>query len=146
METDTHTTAGTSLPGDSRAQEALGAARNSIRLYGGLGALALLAVVAVAGSGHTVNTFMGVRAVLLPVAAVLLHRLATAASRGSRRAYERVRALTLILPVAIVGVDLIPGICPPWYAVTQAVCMVPVVRAAVLLRGRAPRAAFTKGR
>ncbi|MFE7108232.1 hypothetical protein ACFU98_23745 [Streptomyces sp. NPDC057575] len=90
------------------------------------------------------NTFMWVRAVLLPLIAVLVHRLAVAAPRGSRRAFERMSAVAVILPIAIISVDLIPGVCPPWYAVTQAVCMLPVIRVVFITRGSALRAVFPK--
>jgi hypothetical protein len=43
------------------------------------------------------------------------------------------------MPVAIVGVDLIPGVCPRWYAGLRAARMVPVVVAAVLIRAAASR-------
>ncbi|MGW1839735.1 hypothetical protein [Streptomyces sp. NPDC002067] len=146
METNAHSTAGAALLDTPRAQGAFGTAKSSVKVYGLLSAAALLAVVAVSISGHTVNTFMWVRAVLLPVVAVLIHRMTGSASRGSRRAFERVRALAVIMPIAIIGVDLIPGVCPPWYAVMQTVCMLPVIRVAFLTRGSALRAAFPKGR
>jgi hypothetical protein len=144
--TDNTTTTGPAPVGDPRTREALGRVRNGFKLYGALGATALLAVVAVAGSGHPVNTFMWVRAVLLPVTSVLLYRMAVAASLGSRRAFERMSSVALVMPIAIIGVDLIPGICPPWYAVVQTVCMLPVVRVAFLARGTALRAAFPRNR
>jgi hypothetical protein len=121
-----------------------GTAKNSIKVYGALSAVALLAVIAVSSSGHMVNTFMWVRAVLLPVVAVLIHRTTVSASRGSRRAFERVKALAVIMPIAITGIDLIPGVCPPWYAVMQVVCMLPIIRVAFITRGAALRAAFPK--
>ncbi|MFI1676935.1 hypothetical protein [Streptomyces sp. NPDC020607] len=124
-------------------REAFTRVENSIKVcikgYVALSAVALLAVVAVAGAGHQVNTFMWVRAVLLPVVAVLMHRMTVAASRGSRRAFERVRTLAVVMPIAIIAVDLIPGVCPPWYTVTQTVCMLPVIRVAFLIRGPASR-------
>lgn len=126
---------------DPRVQRALAAVRTSITVYGALGVAALAAVVVVASSGQPVSTFMGVRAVLLPVVAVLVHRLAVAGSRGSRRAFERLSTLAVLMPVAIVGVDLVPGVCPPWYAVMQVVCMAPVVRVAFLTRGSVLRPA-----
>ncbi|WLQ34373.1 hypothetical protein P8A18_13405 [Streptomyces castrisilvae] len=126
------------------ARQALDAARNSIGLYGVLGAAALVAVAAVAATGHTVNTFMWVRAALLPVIAYVVLRVLAAAARGSRRAFERVSALAVIMPVAIIGVDLIPGVCPPWYAVVQTLCVLPVIRVAFLTRGAALKSAFPK--
>lgn len=123
-----------------RVQEAFAALRRSTAVYGALSALALIAVASVAAEGHTVTTFMWVRAVLLPVVALLVHRLAASASRGSGRAVERVRAVTTVMPVAIIGIDLIPGVCPPWHAAMQALCMLPVIRAALLTRFSVPRA------
>ncbi|GGL95188.1 hypothetical protein GCM10010129_43780 [Streptomyces fumigatiscleroticus] len=146
METDTHTTTAAELLDDPRTRRAFNTAKTSVKVYGALSAAALLAVIAVSVSGHRVNTFMWVRAVLLPVVAVLIHRMTGSASRGSRRAFERVRTLAVIMPVAIIGVDLIPGVCPPWYAVTQVVCVLPVVRVAFVTRGSALRTAFPKGR
>lgn len=127
-------------------RRAFGTTKSSIKVYGALSAVALVAVIVVSGSGHTVNTFMWVRAVLLPVVAVLIHRMAVSASGGSRRAFERLSALAVIMPIAIIGVDLIPGVCPPWYAVMQVVCMLPVIRVAFLTRGSALRAAFPRSR
>ncbi|MCT2545630.1 hypothetical protein OHU11_21070 [Streptomyces sp. NBC_00257] len=143
---DRNTTTGPAPSDDPRTREALDKAQNGFKLYGALGATALLALVAVAGSGHPVNTFMWVRAALLPLIAVLLHRMTVSASRGSRRAFERVSSAAVVMPIAIVGVDLIPGVCPLWYAVAQTVCMLPVVRIAFLTRSSALRAAFPKTR
>lgn len=89
---------------------------------------------------------MWVRAVLLPVIAVPVHRLAVSASRGSRRAFERVSAVAVVMPIAIIGIDLIPGVCPWWYAVLQTVCVLPVIRVALITRGSALRAALPESR
>ncbi|MCH0556488.1 hypothetical protein [Streptomyces sp. MUM 16J] len=145
METNKHTTEA-ALLNNPRTQEAFDTAKNSVKVYGALSAVALLAVIVVSSSGHMVNTFMWVRAVLLPVVAVLIYRMTVSASRGSRRAFERVSALAVIMPTAIIGVDLIPGVCPPWYAVMQAVCVLPIIRVAFITWGSALRAAFPKSR
>jgi hypothetical protein len=60
--------------------------------------------IATAATGHDVSVIMRVRSVLLPMAAVVLYRLTVA---GSPRATERARALTVIMPIAVVSVDLI---------------------------------------
>ncbi|MFI0901660.1 hypothetical protein [Streptomyces sp. NPDC020983] len=145
METNAHSTADASLLDNPRSHGAFDTAKNSIKVYGALSAVALLAVIAVSISGHTVNTFMWVRAVLLPVVAVLIYRMTGSASRGSRRAFERVRALAVIMPIAIIGIELIPGVCPPWYAVMQAICVLPIIRVAFITRGSVLRAAFPNG-
>lgn len=146
METKTHTTTDPALLNTPAVQGALATAKRSIRLYGALGAVALAVVVAVTGSGHPVNGFMWVRAVLLPLISLLIHRIAGSAAGGSGRAFERLSGLTVVMPIAIIGVDFIPGVCPPWYAVMQTVCMLPVIRVAFLTRGAALRAAFPQGR
>jgi hypothetical protein len=146
METNTHTTTEAVLLNDRRILKAFGTARNSIKVYGALSAVALLMVIVMSSSGHLVNTFMWVRAVLLPVVALLIYRMTVSSSRGSRRAFERVSALALIMPIAIIGVDLIPGVCPPWYAVMQVVCMLPIIRLAFVTRSSALRSAFPKAR
>jgi cytochrome bd-type quinol oxidase subunit 2 len=127
-----------------RTLRAFTLAKRCIMVYGALTALALVAVIVAASGDHLVNTFMWVRAALLPGIAVLLYWMTVSASRGSRRAFERVRTLAVIMPIAIVGIDLIPGVCPPWYAVMQAICMLPVVALALITRGSALRAAFPK--
>jgi hypothetical protein len=55
---------------------------------------------------------------------------------------QRLRLLTTVLPVAIVGVDLIPGVCPTWYAALQAVSALALVPIAFLTRLPEIRAAF----
>ncbi|MFC9589420.1 hypothetical protein ACFTUC_06445 [Streptomyces sp. NPDC056944] len=152
METEANTPPTTAPFGSSTAvplaspltRRAFATARTSVKIYGALAVLSLLAVVVVAGTGHRVNTFMGVRAVLLPLVAVLVHRLTASAAAGSRQAFARVRTLAVVLPVAVVGVDLIPGVCPPWYAAMQTVCVLPLVRLAFLTRGSALRTAFPR--
>ena len=144
MDTNTLAATDAALLNSPRTQHAFTTAKLSITVYGALTALGLVAVIVAASSGYPVNTFMWVRAVLLPAVAVLLYRMTVSASRGSRRAFERVRTLAILMPIAIVGIDLIPGVCPPWYAVMQAVCMLPIVSVAFITRRSALGAAFAK--
>ncbi|MFF1561856.1 hypothetical protein [Streptomyces sp. NPDC058279] len=127
-------------------QAAFGATRVGVKVYGAVTAAALVVVIAVAGTGHMVNPFMWVRAILLPLIAVLLHRLSVSASQGSRRSYERLRGISVVFPIAIVGVDLIPGVCPWWYAAMQTLCVLPVIRVAFTMRGTTLRTAFPRTR
>ncbi|MFF4371345.1 hypothetical protein [Streptomyces sp. NPDC001594] len=126
------------------ARTAFATTRTAVKVYAVLSTAALLAVVAVAGTGHLVNPFMWTRAVLLPFLAVLLHRLTRSTAAGSRRAYDRLRTIALVCPLAIAGVDLIPGICPWWYAALQTVCVLPILHIALTTRGPALRTAFPK--
>lgn len=148
MKTRTHQTTGpqgdTALLDTPAAQAALAKARTALKLYAALTTAALVAVVAVAGTGHMVNPFMWTRAALLPFLAVLLHHLTASTTRGSRRAYERLRTITVVCPLAIAGVDLIPGVCPWWYAAMQTVCVLPLLHTALTLRTPPLRTAFPK--
>lgn len=106
--------------------------------YGVLSAAVLGLVAAAAGAGGRVTAFMWVRSGLLLAVAPLLWWLAGAAARGSRAAAGRLRGAVTVLPVAIVAVDLVPGLCPWWFAVAQGVSAVPLAVAAVgVRRGRA---------
>ncbi|MFD7643848.1 hypothetical protein ACFV4P_24685 [Kitasatospora sp. NPDC059795] len=115
-------------------QRAFATVRTAVALHGALAVATLAAVAAVAATGHQANTFMWVRAVLLPLVAVLLHRQATAAATGSRRAFDRLRTVTLVMPIAVVAVDLIPGICPLWYTAAQTATVLPALCATLLTR------------
>ncbi|MFC6880835.1 MULTISPECIES: hypothetical protein [Actinomadura] len=129
---------------DPRTREAFETAKKCVTLYGVVCAIVLATVVLLSISGQTVTAFMWIRAVVLLAAAPVLHRLTVRAAQGERRSYERVRAITVIMPIAIVGVDLIPGLCPAWYAVMQAIGALPLIAVAFLTRSPGPRAAFPK--
>ena len=142
MDTNQHTPGAAPLsPG---ARQALGKAGRMAAACCMLSAAALLALVALTVSGGHVSTYMWIRAGLLLAVAELADRAVISAARGNRRSFERLATYTIVLPVTIVGMDLIPGVCPLWYAAMQAVCVLPLVRVAVIARGSALRAAFPK--
>ncbi|MET7464155.1 hypothetical protein [Nonomuraea sp. NPDC005501] len=66
------------------------------------------------------------------------------AAEGSYKAFDRVRTLSTIMPVVIIGVDLIPGLCPAWYAVLQGLSAPALIGVAFITRGSALSAAFPK--
>jgi hypothetical protein len=126
----------------SGGREALDAARKCIVIFGVAGAV-VVAIVAAKALGHSpVNTFMWVRSVILLVIAPVLYRFAVSASNGSRGAFDRLRFVSLVLPIAIVVVDLIPGVCPVWYAAVQGASAIPLIAVAVITRRQPLRWAF----
>ncbi|MFG2652285.1 hypothetical protein [Streptomyces sp. NPDC048436] len=127
-----------------QAQDALDTLKKSIVLYGTVSAIILATVAVMAIGGQSVSSFMWVRSAILLAVTVLIHRMAVDVSKGSRQAYERLSTLTVILPIAIIGVDLIPGLCPAWFAVMQGVSALGLVHAAVVLKVAALRAVFPK--
>lgn len=127
---------------DPRTEEAFDTVRKCVKLYGAVCAITLGTAAVVAISGATVTTFMWVRSVLLLAIAPVIYRMVVRAAEGARSSFERVRTLTLIMPIAIVAVDLIPGVCPAWYAGMQAISALALIGAACLTRGSALRSTY----
>jgi hypothetical protein len=111
-------------------------------IYGVAGAILLGTLVVVAVAGGEPSVFMWVRASLLLAMTPLLSMFAERAERGRTLSLQRLRLLTTVLPVAIIGVDLIPGVCPTWYAAMQAVSGLALAPIGFLMRRPEIRAAF----
>ena len=129
---------------NSLQAEAFATVNKCVWLFGIISAIVLATVTVMAFAGHTVTPFMWVRGAILLAAAPLLHRMAGRASQGSARDFDRLRTLTAISPIALIGVDLIPGLCPAWYAVLQSLSALALIGVAALTRGAALSAAFPK--
>ncbi|GAA0380485.1 hypothetical protein GCM10009530_34020 [Microbispora corallina] len=128
--------------GDARTHEAFDMTKKCVTLYGAICTITLATVAVVTIGGHMGTTFIWVRAVILLAVAPVLHRLTVRAAQGARRSFERMRTVTTVMPIAVIGIDLIPGICPMWYAVMQAIGVLPLVAVAFILNGSGPRTAF----
>ncbi|MEV4296741.1 hypothetical protein [Microbispora rosea] len=131
---------------DSRTHEAFDLAKKWVTLSGMICGITLATVAVLSIVDQPGTTFMWARAVILLALAPVLHRMIVRASQGSRRSFERMRTISVTMPIAIIGVDLIPGICPAWYAVMQAISVLPLIAVALILNGSGPRAAFPKTR
>ncbi|MFH9349404.1 hypothetical protein [Kitasatospora sp. NPDC017646] len=127
---------------DSRTHEAFETAKKCITLFGAIGLITLATVAVMASTGHGTTPFMWIRGVLFPALAPVLLRLTTRAAGGSHKAFDRIRTLSTVMPIAVIAVDLIPGICPAWYAVLQGLSALALVPVAVLTRTKAVVAAF----
>ncbi|MCX4852231.1 hypothetical protein [Streptomyces canus] len=138
------TPAGAAYFDGSRTQEAFTLLKKYVGLFGMVSAIVLATVAVVALSGHSTTSFMWIRGAILLALAPVLYRSAVRASKGARRDYERLSTLSVILPIAVLGIDLIPGLCPTWYAAMQGVSALALIGAAVITRGSVLRAAFPK--
>ncbi|MGA8118072.1 MAG: hypothetical protein WCA46_30940 [Actinocatenispora sp.] len=149
MTTSKNRTAGTpggALPEAGQpdgTQRAFDTARKCIVIFGVMSAIVVATVATTMLAHGSVNTFMWVRAGILLAVTPFLHRLAVRASRGMRKHLDRLRTISTVLPIAIVAVDLIPGVCPVWYAAMQGASAVPLVAIAVITRRRVLDAAST---
>jgi hypothetical protein len=115
-------------------QTALSLVRKLVGIYGVVSVLVLATVAAVVIGHGSVSLFMWIRAGILLGAAPLIYRWAVRAGRGENVSLDLLRRVSLVLPVAIVVVDLIPGMCPVWYASLQAGSALALVAVAVLTR------------
>ncbi|GAB7029221.1 hypothetical protein AB0G35_12585 [Streptomyces sp. NPDC021749] len=127
-----------------RTRRTFRTARNLVAAYGALSAAVLLTVAVLALTGHPVTSFMWGRSGGVLASAAVIYWMTVLAARGTRWAYLRVRILSVLMPVVIVGVDMIPGICPLWFALAQAASALPLAAAAFLSNGSRLRAGFPK--
>ncbi|NUR87098.1 MAG: hypothetical protein HOY71_23700 [Nonomuraea sp.] len=130
----------TNTLGDDRAQDAFSTVKKCVTLFGAIGVIVLAVVAVMAVIGQEASAFMWIRGVILVAVAPLVHRMAVRAAAGSHKDFDRVRTLSAVLPIAIVAVDLIPGLCPAWYAVLQGLSALALAGVAFVTRGPAFRA------
>ncbi|WP_370939432.1 hypothetical protein [Amycolatopsis sp. cg13] len=125
-------------PAATAAQRPFGLVKGFVAAYGAAGLAVFGTIVVLAATEGTATSFMWTRSALVPVSAVIMYWLVSLAAKGSNRAYQRARFISIVAPVALVGVDLIPGACPFWFLLLQTACAVLLACAAVpLVRLRA---------
>jgi hypothetical protein len=141
MSDSTHRSADPAEAADPRVARGFDLITKLIVIFAVAAAILLGTLVVVAIAGGTPTTFMWVRASILLALTPLLARLAAHAEQGRTSSLERLRVLASVVPVAIIAVDLIPGVCPTWYAAMQAVSALALVPIAFLTRRPEIRAA-----
>lgn len=144
METAYYITARPSRLDRPRGRHAFGTVRRLVAVHGTLSALVFMTIASLAVIDHTVTSFMWGRSAGVLASAAVIYWLTLLASKGARWAYLRVRILSSLMPIVIVAVDAVPGVCPAWFAGIQAVCALPLAGAAFISYGSGLRAAFPK--
>ncbi|MEV6158007.1 hypothetical protein AB0L53_47470 [Nonomuraea sp. NPDC052129] len=124
-------------------QRAFGKAKIFIAAYGALSTAVLITVAILAITGHTVTSFMWGRSAGVLASAAVTYWLTGLAARGARGAFLRVRIISIVMPLAIIGVDLIPGVTTAWFAMLQATCALAIAAVAFIVNGSRLRAAFS---
>ncbi|MFI6469669.1 hypothetical protein ACIBL5_05295 [Streptomyces sp. NPDC050516] len=142
METTARTTPATT---HQRTQLAFHKAKLIVAAYGALSSVVLLTVVIRALTGHTVSSFMWGRSGGVLASAAVTYWLTGVAAQGKRWAYVRVRVVSVVVPIAIVAVDVIGGL-PGWFVAMQVVCALTIGATAFVVNGSEVRAAFPKER
>ncbi|MEV0269675.1 hypothetical protein AB0H43_12915 [Hamadaea sp. NPDC050747] len=119
-------------------------ARILVAVYGLLAAAVLGLVALLSATGHAVTGFMWGRSIAVLASAIVTYVFSGFAVRGARWAYLRMRIISVIVPPAIVAVDVFVGALPIWFVVLQASCAVVLAAAAVPINGSRLRAAFVR--
>ena len=84
-------------------------------------------------TGIAVDGAVWTRCSLVLASSIVLLLLTIGASRGSRRAWIRLRIITVIVVIAVIVIVSIPGFLPDWVRIEQGVCGALVVPVAILL-------------
>ncbi|MGW1864972.1 hypothetical protein ACWCPS_05375 [Streptomyces mauvecolor] len=145
METTAHTTSAAAHIAHPRHQRTFRKAKLIVAAYGALSSVVLLTVVIRALTGHTVSSFMWGRSGGVLASAAVTYWLTVIAAQGKRWAYVRVRVVSVVVPIAIVAVDIIGGL-PGWFVAMQVVCALTIGATAFVVNGSDVRAAFPKQR
>jgi hypothetical protein len=146
METTSHTTAEAAHLNHPHTQRAFGKVKILVAAYGALSLAVLIVVVILSVKGSEVTSFMWGRTGGMFASAVVTYWLTVLASRGARWAYVRVRIISVIVPIAIIAIDSIPGALPPWFVVMQIAGALTLFPAAFIVNRSELRAAFPKSR
>ncbi len=112
--------------------------------YLALGVIELLIVVGLAVTGHggAVNSLMWGRSGGVIASGLVSLWFTAAASRGRRWAYLRIRIISIVMPVVIVGLMIIPGVAPLWFKIVQLACAACLALVAFQVNGHRLRRAF----
>jgi len=113
-----------------------------IVIYGVAGAILIGTLMVIVVAGGEPSVLMWVRSTILLAMMPFLSMFAVRAEQGRTSSLQRLRLLTTVLPVVIIGVDLIPGVCPTWYAAMQAVSALALAPIGFLTRRPEIRDAF----
>ncbi|WAL66194.1 hypothetical protein ORV05_36060 [Amycolatopsis cynarae] len=115
-----------------------------VAVYGAVSVAVLVVVVILSVKGSEVTSFMWGRTGGMLASAAVTYWLTVLASRGARWAYVRVRIISVVVPIAIIAIDSVPGALPPWFVAMQIAGALTLVPAAFAVNRSDLRAAFSK--
>ncbi|MDW6061917.1 hypothetical protein SAZ11_32720 [Streptomyces sp. FXJ1.4098] len=146
METPNRTAAATDHATRPDTRRAFDTVRKLVVVYGAFSVAVLVVVVVLSVMGREVTSFMWGRTGGMFASAVVTYWLAVVAARGARWAYIRVRIIAVVVPIAIIAIDSIPGALPLWFVVLQIAGALALAPTAFIVNRPELRAAFPKAR
>jgi hypothetical protein len=115
-----------------------------VAIYLAVSVLTIVTAIVFAHDAHLVNTAVWIRGCIVAITAALMLRFAIGAAAGDRRHYLRLRIVSSIMVVAIVGIlVLLPGDFPLWMKIEQAACGVILIAVVVIANGKRVRSSFS---
>ncbi|MEU5607918.1 hypothetical protein AB0H03_04040 [Streptomyces sparsogenes] len=142
MATHSRTTAATDHATRPDIRRAFDTVSKLVMVYGAFSVAVLAVVVVLSVMGREVTSFMWGRAGGMFASAVVTYWLTVVASRGARWAYIRVRVIAVVVPIAIITIDSVPGALPLWFVVLQIAGAVALAPTALIVNRPGLRAAF----
>lgn len=113
-----------------------------VSCYLGISALTLVAIVLLRNHAAEVNSAVWTRGIIVVLSALLTFCFTVRAARGARRAYLRLRIISIVMVVAIAVIIALPGAFPLWMKLEQGFCGVILTGVAVLVNGAHLRSLF----
>ncbi|MFK4268019.1 hypothetical protein [Streptomyces milbemycinicus] len=146
MATTDRTTATTDHVTRPDVRRAFDTVKKLVMVYGAFSVAVLVVVVVLSVMGREVTSFMWGRTGGMFASAVVTYWLTVVASRGARWAYIRVRIIAVVVPIAVIAIDSVPGALPLWFVVLQIAGALALAPTAFIVNRRELRAAFPKAR
>lgn len=131
-------------PRSSLLQAAFRPVKVLLACYLGLAVAGFGAAVMFHGNRQLVNEAVWVRSSVVLITSAAMFLMALMAARGHRPSLLRLRIVSIIVPLVIVVIIVLPDPFPVWMKVQQGLCALVVAGAAVLVNGRDVRAEFAR--
>lgn len=110
--------------------------------YAGISVLTLAAIILLRDHPTIVTSAVWVRATIVVLSGLLMYLLTEKAARGARRAFLRLRIVSVVVVVAIVVIIALPGTFPLWMKIEQGVCGLVLLGVVGIANGRHLRSVF----
>lgn len=110
--------------------------------YLGLSVVTLVAIILLRNNASVVNAAVWIRGTIVVASALLTFVFARRAARGHRKAFLRVRIISVIMVVAIVTIISLPGTFPLWMKIEQGICGLLLLGVVVISNGKNLRSVF----
>jgi hypothetical protein len=127
---------------DTRTVAAFRSVRRLAGAYVAISVLTLVAIVLMRHNAALVNPAVWIRGSIVAASSMLMAAFVAGATRGSARAYLRLRLVSAIMVVAIAVIVSLPGTFPVWLKIEQGVCGAILIGVVAIVNGRHLRSLF----